>query len=164
MIYEEERQLSLFDLDMLSTKMSQGHSLPTAEGTSKPSSRNSSASQSQTLPMCLCLVGGGGASQDASTMNWVSGALLGDYSMDNIGVQPYALMMENSLSEALHRGVSASQLSQILQDDAPPKYSLSARACIGILNRAEKRGKGLPEILKNALESQVTRSNCDSEG
>ena len=34
-----------------------------------------------------------------------------------------------------------SSLSQILEAGAPEKYSLSARACLGILKRAEKRGK-----------------------
>ena len=46
-------------------------------------------------------------------------------------------------------------LSAILQPDADPKYNLSAKACQGILNRAEKRGKELPEILKKALEKQA---------
>ena len=53
------------------------------------------------------------------------------------------------------REENASRLSQILQDSAPEKYSLSARACVGILNRAKKRGKVLPEILRQALESQI---------
>lgn len=46
------------------------------------------------------------------------------------------------------------KLSEILQEDANPKYNLSAKACKGILNRANKRGKELPEILRNALEAQ----------
>ena len=45
-----------------------------------------------------------------------------------------------------------STLSQILQTNAPEKYYLSARACAGILRRAEKRGKELPQMLKEALE------------
>ena len=47
-----------------------------------------------------------------------------------------------------------SRLSQILEDDAPPKYYLSPRACQGILRRAEKRGKKLPEVLEQALIRQ----------
>lgn len=35
--------------------------------------------------------------------------------------------------------------------NAPRKYYLSAKACRGILNRAEKRGKKLPEQLRTAL-------------
>ena len=37
---------------------------------------------------------------------------------------------------------------------AHPKYFLSARACQGILRRAEKRGKKLPEILEQTLRKQ----------
>ena len=53
-----------------------------------------------------------------------------------------------------------SSLSQILQQptDVPEKYYLSSRACQGILNRAEKRGKELPAPLKKALEQQANLS------
>ena len=44
-----------------------------------------------------------------------------------------------------------SSLSAISQADAPEKYSLSARACLGILKRAEKRGKKIPALLWEAL-------------
>lgn len=44
-------------------------------------------------------------------------------------------------------------LSDILEDNPDPKYSLSAKACSGILNRAEKRGKELPQPLRLALEA-----------
>ena len=50
-----------------------------------------------------------------------------------------------------------STLSSILQADAPEKYYLSAKACEGILRRAERRGKQLPEMLKLALEQQIAR-------
>ncbi len=46
-------------------------------------------------------------------------------------------------------------LSQILQDSPPRKYYLSRKACLGILRRAEARGKPLPEKLKLALEIQA---------
>ena len=48
-----------------------------------------------------------------------------------------------------------SSLSEILQVDAPEKYSLSAKACNGILRRAEKRGKTLPPMLRDALTEVV---------
>lgn len=38
---------------------------------------------------------------------------------------------------------------------AHPKYSLSAKACRGILRRAERREKVLPTVLRIALESQI---------
>ncbi len=48
------------------------------------------------------------------------------------------------------------KLSQILEMNPDPKYELSPKACQGILNRAEKRGKELPKILKDALIRQAT--------
>ena len=44
-----------------------------------------------------------------------------------------------------------SSLSQILEVNVPEKYYLTARASLGILRRAWKRGKNLPEVLNNAL-------------
>ena len=52
-----------------------------------------------------------------------------------------------------------STLWQILQADAPEKYSLSALACAGILRRAERRGKALPKMLREALEEAVMLSD-----
>lgn len=46
-------------------------------------------------------------------------------------------------------------LSQVLEEETDPKYALSSKACRGILNRAERRGKALPEILRKALEAQI---------
>ena len=46
-------------------------------------------------------------------------------------------------------------LSQILEANAPEKYYLSQRACLGILRRASERGKELPDVLKRALEKQA---------
>lgn len=50
---------------------------------------------------------------------------------------------------------NVSTLSQILQANVPEKYFLSAKACAGILRRAEKRGKELPTMLREALEEVV---------
>ena len=47
-------------------------------------------------------------------------------------------------------------LSQILEDNPHPKYSLSNVACQGILRRARVRGKELPEQLKEVLEIQAS--------
>jgi hypothetical protein len=47
-----------------------------------------------------------------------------------------------------------SLLSDTLETgDLPERYYLSAKACQGILRRAEKRGKQLPQMLKEALEA-----------
>ena len=55
------------------------------------------------------------------------------------------------------RGVKESTLSQILQDNVPETYNLSAKACQGILNRASARGKVLPLLLETALREQIVR-------
>lgn len=46
-------------------------------------------------------------------------------------------------------------LSRVLQTETPQKYYLSEWARIGILERAEKKGKTLPPILKAALQSDL---------
>lgn len=48
-----------------------------------------------------------------------------------------------------------SRLSWILEDNVPQKFYLSARACQGILVRASRRGKPLPELLKQALLDMI---------
>ena len=57
-----------------------------------------------------------------------------------------------------HSGAGACFLSAILQENAPERYSLSPKACKGILRRAERRGKDLPPLLKAALERQARGS------
>ena len=49
------------------------------------------------------------------------------------------------------------KLSDVLTSNATPKYYLSPRACRGILRRAEKRGKEIPETLKRALETVASQ-------
>ena len=164
MIEQLEGQLSFFDLDSQFTKMSPEHSPQTKVLTSKQSSRKSSKSSVPMLPMFLYLRRDG-VSQDASWVTEKTDALfpsLGDYTMPSFGAQPSSLMAECSQPE-LPNGVSVSHLSQILQEDALPKYSLSGKACIGILRRSEKRKKELPPILKMALENQIDRTRDDSE-
>lgn len=56
--------------------------------------------------------------------------------------------------------VVESSLSQILLDTVPSKYYLSQTACLGILRRAEQRGKALPETLETALKLQAGVSRC----
>ena len=53
-------------------------------------------------------------------------------------------------------------LSDILETgDLPQRFFLSATACRGILRRAEKRGKVLPERLRQALEGVVGLDGSD---
>jgi hypothetical protein len=70
----------------------------------------------------------------------MGGALLGEYSTHSFGESPSVAV--------------ESRLSQILEDNPHPKYYLSAKSCLGILRRAERRGKELPEMLKQALLMQ----------
>ena len=53
------------------------------------------------------------------------------------------------------KDVEESSLSQILLDSVPSKYYLSEKSCRGILKRADKRGKRLPEKLELALKLQA---------
>ena len=62
------------------------------------------------------------------------------------------------------REEKGSSLSQILEDTPHPKYYLSRRACLGILRRAEERGKSLPPQLKEALELQAGLREKPQEG
>ena len=55
-----------------------------------------------------------------------------------------------------------STLSSILEVNVPEKYYLSAKACEGILRRAERRGKELPAMLKEALEQMIQREQSGS--
>lgn len=52
-------------------------------------------------------------------------------------------------------GYAPVKLSQVLLKDTSGKYSLSPKACLGILRRAAKRGKKLPEMLELALREKV---------
>ena len=55
-------------------------------------------------------------------------------------------------------------LSDILEPSGniPLKYYLSPTACLGILRRAESRGKALPPMLKDALERQA-HCGCEQD-
>lgn len=57
-------------------------------------------------------------------------------------------------------GYLESSLSDILEQDVAPKYSLSPTACAGILRRAKNRGRALPEQLRKALEARA--SMCET--
>jgi hypothetical protein len=51
-----------------------------------------------------------------------------------------------------HSAAGVCSLSGILETgDLPQRFFLSEKACAGILRRAEKRGKKLPEPLRLAL-------------
>ena len=145
----EVEPINISDLGTWFGKMYPELSAQTAAETSKPSLKKSSASSKKTSPICVQLCRGGGQNQDAYTTRWAVGQLLGAYTTHSFGESP---------SEE-----NVSRLSQILEDSPLPKYSLSGRACAGILNRAERRGKELPKELKAALEQQAYPSKNEPE-
>ena len=100
--------------------------------------------------MCLCLNMESGQSQESSTMTWEDGALLGEYMTHNIGESPNAVV--------------ESRLSAILEECPHQKYYLSSKATLGILRRAQKRGKSLPEPLFKALLAQSGLSEGTTYG
>ena len=58
------------------------------------------------------------------------------------------------------KDASVCSLWQVLEDGSlPPQYFLSARACQGILRRAEKRGRQLPTQLHHALQAVAAASS-----
>ena len=125
-------QLSLFG------KTYPVHSAATKERTSAASSKNSSTSATKNCQY-LDLRTDAGILPERS---WVTAtASRGGSSTRNTGECPSV--------------ARESTLWQILQADAPEKYYLSARACEGILRRAERRGKALPPMLREALEEAV---------
>ena len=167
--YQIPGQISIFDWlnrDTPSMKMYPDVSAVTTERTLGPSLRKQSKWLTKT-PMFLNLKKDkNGLQQDVS---WVTDiALLGDYMTHSSGVchkeesaYVYSLTMGGQQHQRYYLNLSEkpmiprpSRLSQILEKHPDPKYKLSAKACQGILNRAKKRGKELPELLRIALEKQ----------
>lgn len=84
------------------------------------------------------------------------GAWLGDSLTLNTGEKPSMTAVQEVCSAwGPHSAAKESLLSQILEVNAPEKYFLSARACRGILTRAAKRGKKLPDLLETALLEMI---------
>lgn len=133
-------QLSLFG------KMFPERSVQTAEKTSAPCWKNLPAWKNRTLQFLDLRGGADGAKPEQSPET--DGLWHGDSLTLNIGEFP------NAERESL--------LSQILEDNVPQKYYLSARACQGILTRASRRGKPLPEVLRQALLDVIEQAKESS--
>ena len=138
MIRQMEEQEKKSDHDSWSGKMYPEHSQATKERTSGASLKKYAKSQMQKfLFLDLRKESGGG-----KELSWVMGTqYLGEHLMHNIGEFP---------SEE-----KESTLSQILEVAPHPKYYLSKTACEGILKRAARKGKILPQVLKTALINQM---------
>lgn len=107
--------------------------------TSGSSSKNSPASPTQP-PLFLDLRKG-------------SGNLLGSY-WETDGASPGVSWTRNT-GECPSAAVE-SRLSAILEANPHSRYYLSAKACRGIMRRAERRGKAQPPILERALLWQIS--------
>ena len=119
------------------------HSAATKERTSVSSSKKLPKSPKR-MPLCLRFRKVAGPTPTVSAET--DGAWRTEFLMRNTGESP--------------KDAVASTLSQILLVNAPKKYYLSAKACEGILRRAQKRGKELPPMLKAALEQKVAKENA----
>ena len=161
-------QMSIFDLlspDTVSMRMLPEPLAATKERTSGASLKKQRKSQTKT-PQFLDLRTGNGNLAGAS---WVTdiqslGACMTAnitafrnaesayvYLLTSTGTQHqeyYLNCSEKPLTE------KPSKLSDILELNPDPKYQLSAKACQGILRRAEKRGKKLPPLLEKTLKRQ----------
>ena len=144
-------QVTWSDLGIWSGKTCPELLAQTKDKTSRQSSKRSYASQSRKPPILKCLKKAG-TPGGATTMKWEDdGAWLGECMTRNTGESPNAAV--------------ESRLSQILEATPQEKYSLSAKACQGILRRAERRGKDLPEMLKTVLLMQSELGGgCDGGG
>ena len=131
--------------DLPCGRTSPAHSQATRAQTSAPSCKRSAKSEEKPF-LYLNLRRGNGQRLDAS---WETVTALPGASMTlNTGECP---------SEERE-----STLSQILEANAPEKYYLSAKACAGILRRAERRGKELPTMLREALEESVSMTAVET--
>ena len=138
-----EGQVSIFDQDLWFGKMSRAcfPQVSPLEKTSESSSKRRRELPTVTPQFLDCRTDTVGLGVGSF---WeTDGLSLGAYTPQSFGVAPNVVI--------------ESRLSQILEVNPHPKYCLSAKACQGILNRATKRGKELPPILKEALENQVLR-------
>ena len=150
MTEKPDGQVSFFDQDTWSGRTCLAHSAATKDATSRQSSKKRSASRSRKPPVLKCLKTDG--LRGGGTETWTDdGAWLGAYSTLNTGESPNVAV--------------ESRLSQILEEQPHTKYSLTPKACRGILRRAERRGKDLPETLKAALLMQSeSGGGCDGGG
>ena len=138
LIENEDGQVMLFDPDLDAGKMCPVLSVRPPGMTSKRSSRSSSTLKNHSF-MLLDLRPG-------------AGNMLGPcWEINPVWLGPPGTLNTSECP----KGAVESSLSQILVDTAPSRYYLSQAACLGILRRAEERGKALPSQLEQALRIQA---------
>ena len=136
----------------------------TEEKTSRPCWKKLRVSQNQDFLYLDCRTSRNGQSQEPLTV--MGGLSLGGLTTLRTGEKPSETAVQEMLSVwGPHSVAEESRLSQILEVNPLPKYNLTAKACLGILRRAERRGKDLPERLKQVLLMQsASGGGCDGGG
>ena len=138
LIENEDGQVMLFDPDLDAGKMCPVLSVRPPGMTSKRSSRSSSTLKNHSF-MLLDLRPG-------------AGNMLGPcWEINPVWLGPPGTLNTSECP----KGAVESSLSQILVATAPSRYYLSQAACLGLLRRAEERGKELPWQLEHALRIQA---------
>ena len=98
-----------------------------------------------------------GLISDACSKPWMSAGSVfrGEYWTANLPEYQTGRLVDSE--GRLRNAAGASTLSESLERTAPGKYSLSARACKGIIRRAERHGKSLPPTLAMSLRAVIER-------
>ena len=153
---QDGEQMSISDLGLWFGRTSPEHCPQMTERTSESFLKRPQESWNRP-PLFLDMRGGGLIAESF----WdESGLSLGEYTTCSFGERPSSTAIREMYSNwGLRSVVVESRLSQILEDRPLPDYSLSPRACQGILNRAKKRGKELPKLLEETLIRQSRFKN-----
>ena len=140
------------------------HSAAIEGKTSQPCWKKLRVSQNQDFLYLDCRTSKNGQKQEPLTV--MGGLSLGELTTLRTGEKPSETAVQEMLSVwGPHSVAEESRLSQILEVNPLPKYNLTAKACQGILRRAERRGKDLPERLKAVLLMQsASGRGCDGGG
>lgn len=140
------------------------HSAAIEEKTSQPCWKKLRVSQNQDFLYLDCRTSKNGQKQEPLTV--MGGLSRGELTTLRTGEKPSETAVQEMLSVwGPHSVAEESRLSQILEVNPLPKYNLTAKACQGILRRAERRGKDLPERLKAVLLMQsASGGGCDGGG
>lgn len=146
-------QVTWSDLGISFGRTLSEHSAATQEKTSTPCWKKLRVSQNQDFLYLDCRKSGNGQRQEPLTV--MGGLSLGELTTLKTGEKPSETAVQEMLSVwGPHSVAEESRLSQILEETPHPKYSLTAKACQGILRRGERRGKDLPKRLKAVLIRQ----------
>lgn len=143
-------QVTWFDLGISFGRTLSEHSAATEDETSTPCWKKLRVSQNQDFLYLDCRKSGNGQKQEPLMV--MGGLSLGELTTLKTGEKPSETAVQEMLSVwGPHSVAEESRLSQILEANPLSKYNLTAKACLGLLRRAERRGKDLPERLKAVL-------------